>query len=41
MKYRLILISLLTVGVGLAFSAYLNPMNVWRWAILMSLCQTR
>ena len=27
------------VVVGLAFQAYRNPANVWRWTILMNLCQ--
>jgi polyferredoxin len=39
MKLQVISILLLALGVGLAFCAYLNPMNVWRWAILMTLCQ--
>lgn len=39
MNLQVISILLLTLGVGLAFCAYLNPMNVWRWAILMTLCQ--
>lgn len=39
MKPQVISILVLTFCVGLAFSAYLNPMNVWRWAILMTLCR--
>lgn len=39
MKLQAISTLVLTFCVGLAFSAYLNPMNVWRWAILMTLCQ--
>lgn len=30
---------LLALAVALAFRAYMSPANVWRWTILMSLCQ--
>jgi hypothetical protein len=29
----------LTLAVVLAFAAYLEPSNAWRWSDLISLCQ--
>jgi hypothetical protein len=29
----------LTLAVALAFAAYLEPSNAWRWSYLISLCQ--
>lgn len=39
MKLRLTVSLLLTIAVTLALFAYVNPDNVWRWTIHMSLCQ--
>lgn len=39
MRLKLVVSLLLTLAVILALFAYMNPDNVWRWTIFMSLCQ--
>lgn len=39
MKLKLCLCALLSLAVGCALVAYLNPINAWRWTILLSLCK--
>ena len=38
MSLRVTAFLLLALAVELALRAYTNPINTWRWTILMSLC---
>lgn len=39
MKRRALPLLALALAVALAFLAYADPLNVWRWSSLMTLCQ--
>lgn len=39
MMIKLCLFSLVSLAITCALVAYLNPINAWRWTILLSLCK--